>query len=324
MTRRILILLAGLLPAACALADGMIIGWQELYEESQVALLEHRDGRETLHILPKYIGDASEFAWVVPVPAQPEVAASDERLFWDLASLTGPEYRSRDGFLDCSDAIYAVDAAGNGVQVLETNDVGPFTTLTLAADDGAALADSLVAWGYLRPEQEDDVRAVLQDYAQRDWFFVAMRVREPADEPYHGYYDSVTPVALTFDAAAPVYPMLISRVSAAPQTDVYLYAIADRRLAFPGARTTYANRLTASELDAVRRTRPAVGALLETGDWLTKLERTYAPADMTADITLTAAADQTEFRRVIYSGWPVGVGLLGLMLGGLGLRRRRG
>lgn len=323
MKRRILILLAGLLPASLALADGMIIGWRELYEDSQVALLEHRDGRETLHILPKYIGEASEFAWVVPVPAQPEVAASDERLFWDLASLTGPEYRSRDGFLDCSDEIYAVDA-GNGVQILETNDVGPFTTLTLAADDGAALADSLVAWGYLRPEQEDDVRAVLQDYAQRDWFFVAMRVREPADEPYHGYYDSVTPVALTFDAAAPVYPMLISRVSAAPQTDVFLYAIADRRLAFPGARTTYANRLTASELDAVRRTRPAVGALLVSGDWLTKLERTYAPADMTADITLIAAADQTEFRRVVYSGWPLGLGLLGLMLGGLGLRRRRG
>ncbi|MCB1150193.1 DUF2330 domain-containing protein [bacterium] len=321
--RRLFPLLACLLCAATALADGMLIGWDELYESSQTALLEHRDGRETLHILPKYIGAATEFAWVVPVPALPTVAASSEDLFWNLVSLTGPEYRSRDGFLSCNEEYLYADAANGGVDVLETNEVGPFQTLTIAADDGAALADSLVSWGYLRPAQEQDVRDVLQDYVDRDWFFVAMRVREPEDEPYYDYYGRVTPVALSFDAAAPVYPMLISRVSAALRTPLYLYTIADRRLTFPDAATTYANRVTADELGAIRRTYPAVGALLREGEWLTKLERTYAPADMDADIALTAASDQSEFRRVIYSGWPVGLGLMGLMVTGLGLRRRR-
>lgn len=321
--RPVLLLCGCLLAAAPALADGMLIGWDELYETTQVAFLEHDGSRETLHILPKYAGDAAEFAWVVPVPSEPTVTAGDGDVFHQLIWLTQPEYRSRDGFLDCSETYMVADAGNGRVEILEETQVGPYATLVLSADDGAALADMLVDWGYLRPEQETEVRDVLDDYAQRGWYFVAMRVAEPGDEPYYGWYDTVEPVTLDFAATEPVYPLLISRVSAAPQSRVVLYTAADRKLTFPGARTTYANRLTAPELDAVRDRHPALGARLAPGDFLTRLERTYAPSEMTGDLALTAAADQSEFREIVYSGWPVGLGLIGLLLTGLGTRRLR-
>lgn len=330
-----------------ALADGMVLPYwdRELYEPVQVAFLRHDEelGIEHMTVMPKIWGAATDFAWVVPVPALPELAEADPALLEQLSSLSRPRYRSRDGFWNCENQFTADPAAGGRddlVEIVDERIVGIYQTMTLAADDAGALVDSLSAWGFLHEGNLTEVTALLDSYVQDDWYFVAMRVDSTAffeDGPasFGGdkapvpppYYDgpAVQPITFSFAADGLVYPLRISSVSAYEDSEVYLYTAASHRLDFPGAEALYANRLTAGELQAIRRQYPTAGALLKEGDFLTKLHRGYTPQQMTADIVLTRAPDDGEFLPITYSGFPVwSVVFLGTAAGCWVRRRRRG
>jgi hypothetical protein len=134
--------------AVPALADGaMFAPWgYELYETEQIAVVEHdaAAGAETLHVLPGFRTESSGFAWIVPVPALPEVGVSDFDIFQDAVGLTAPVWRSRDETWGCttSDVYYGALDDGNGVDIIDDRLVGIYRTLVLGADDASALADS--------------------------------------------------------------------------------------------------------------------------------------------------------------------------------------
>src|SRR5688500_2616667 len=92
------------LSASAALADGMMVpresDWKArrerayINEPEQKAVVYFSNGRERLIISPGYRGDASEFAWIVPVPARPKVDKVEGALFHELARLVPPPPRS--------------------------------------------------------------------------------------------------------------------------------------------------------------------------------------------------------------------------------------
>jgi len=316
--------------AAPALADGaMIAPWgYELYETEQIAVVSHdaSTATETLRVLPGFRSEASDFAWIVPVPALPQIAVSDLDLFRQAGYLTAPVWRSRDETWGCSESVVYDGALGGGnrVDIIDDRIVGIYRTLVLGADDASALADSLTAWGYLHEGNETAITPVLEDYIARSWYFVAMKIDPEALEDWQmegGYwYGRLSPIRLDFAADAPVYPLTISSLSAAPSSDVILYTIAAMRLTFPGATTLYANRVTDGELQEIRAVYPAFGALLHAGDFVTKLRRSFAPDEMDEDLVLAPDQDDREFHQVFYSGVPLtAVLLLGT---GLWLRLR--
>lgn len=324
-----------LLTAGAALADGMFITppGSFMYEPVQQAFIEWDAAAETeaLTILPAFYGDASGFAWIVPVPGLPQLELADRELFYDLESVTSPVYRWRDGNWNClGDRGYDVVAPSyDGVQIIDSETIGYYQTMILSSDSAPALLDSLTAWGFLHPGNIDAASAAINDYVERSWYFVTMQVDSDAlDEYYYGgyydapyYYGGLDPIRLTFGTAAPVYPMKISAYSAADDTRVHLYLKADHRMTFDGAETYYANRFSAQELAELPYFR-SLHQVFQPGDYLTKLRRGYSPAQMTQDITLVRASSDEEFRLVNYSGWPVTTILL---LGSpvvWGLRRR--
>jgi hypothetical protein len=322
----ILVLAVATFAAVPARADGMMLApWgYELYETGQIAVVCHdaEAGVETLHVLPGFRSEATDFAWIVPVPAVPEVAAADLDLFRQAYVLTAPVWRSRDETWGCSrsDVYYGTDDPGdNGVDIIDDRIVGIYRTLVLGADDATALADSLTAWGFLHEGNEAQTLAVLESYVARSWYFVAMKVDPDAFEDWQmegGYlYGWLTPVRLEFAADEPVYPLEISSLSAAQSSEVILYTVADARLTVPGATTLYANLVNANELQEIRAAYPAFGALLHAGDFVTKLRRIYAPDEMDEDLVLTPDDDGGEFHQVFYSGIP----LTAVMLLGTGL-----
>jgi hypothetical protein len=318
--------------ASSAVADGgMIAPYQyEIYEDTQLAFLRHFEGMEDLHILPKLRSEARAFAWIVPTPAVPTVALSETQLFNELSWMSQPEYRSRDDGWSCSssEADYGIaQPADGGVEILEDSILGDYHVLVLGADDAAALADSLTAWGFLHDGNAAALRPLLDDYVERGWSFTAVRI-DPSlfpdkTPPVEYWYGGLQPLRLTFAATEPVYPLKISSISAAGTSRVVLYAAADRRLDFPGATTTYANRLTEAELTAMRGRYPTAAAFFAAGDFVTKLERPYAPAEMDADLVLETADTQGEYLRIHYSGLPVTAGLLLALAGWMLYRRRR-
>jgi len=310
-TLKILVAVFLFMPAESVLADGMFVAYDPIHETAQLAFIDHDDGVESLHILPMYEGQATEFAWIVPVPSLPTVEESGIQLFYDLANLTSPVYRHRDGFLDCQDMSYGVDVSGrNEVTVHESELVGIYETMIISAVDAVALSDSLIAWGLLREESAEDIQSALDSYVDRGWYFVTMKVSNEDPDPYDVWYGGVHPIELTFASEDLIYPLEISRSSAANVTELVLYVAADHRMDFPGAETAYANKLTAPELTSIRQRHGVLGAQLVPGDFITKLTRTYSPVEMDTDIVLTVVSGDRELREIIYSGWPIGMGIL--------------
>lgn len=336
MTTRFILVacLAGLLGGSTcgtALADGMYVApWgYEIWEPAQLAFISYDAdaGTEELSIMPKFHGDPTDFAWVVPIPALPEVSEADPQLFVELSRLTQPAYRSRDSFWNCEreylTADYGALEGRDGVEIIDEEVVGIYRTMTLGADDATALMDSLTAWGFLHEGNRDEVEPMIRSYVDRDYYFVTMEVDSasiagwyggygkdrprPAGKavaPYYSY-PSLQPVTFSFASAEIVYPLRISAVSAYEVSSVILYVAADHRMTFDGASTGYANRVTAGELSALRGSYPAVGYQLRAGDFLTKLQRRYTPHEMDADVVLGRAKDDAEYLSVYYSGWPL-------------------
>ena len=305
--------------ASLALADGMFIAPRGyfMYEPVQQAFIDWDEEAETeaLTILPSFYGDASSFAWIVPVPGLPQLALADRQLFQELDNLTRPVYRSRDGNWNCSGDYAVYDAAGggqNGVDVINQETIGYFQTMVLSATSAPALLDSLTSWGFLHADNVEAITETITDYVDRSWYFVTMQVDSTAlSEYYNGeyyyydyYYGGLDPITLTFSTPDPVYPMKISAYSADQDTRVHVYLKAAHRMTFDGAETYYANRFTARELDNLDYS-PFLREALRSGDFLTKLRRGYRPSEMTEDVYFTRAGNDEEFVLINYSGWPV-------------------
>ena len=321
------LLLTLLSSAAPVLADGGFFSApeREIWESSQIAFIQLADGLEDLKILPGFNGTATDFAWIVPVPAVPELATADPELFYEAATLTQPVYKHRDAEWGCEQREYAI-MNPDGVQIISEEVVGMYDTMVLGADNPDALADSLTEWGFLHAENIATVTPVLESYVYKGWVFVAMKVNEATLEeelPYlqDYWYGQMQPIRLTFPSEEMVYPLHISSLSSTYRSEVVIYTVGEHRMTYPGAETWYANKISASELSAISSRFPAVGAELAAGDFLTKLVREYSPSQMSADLVLTPAGADDEFRLVNYSGFPLFNLLLGgSLLGWLGMR----
>ncbi len=79
-------------------ADGKVLPRQEVAGPvdmpDQRALLAWHEGVQTLVIETAFVGEGAEFAWVVPLPAKPEVEAASAGTLPAVAALMLPELRS--------------------------------------------------------------------------------------------------------------------------------------------------------------------------------------------------------------------------------------
>jgi len=306
-----------------ALADGMLLTspWYYVQETAQQAILRHEAGAETMTILPHFQGDANQFAWIVPLPAPPQVETADVDLFRELDLMTRPLNRYRDSDWEgCNNTSvdYLVGSEDNGgIQIIDQQTVGYYDVMTVSAEESPALIDSLTQWGFLHDGNIDSAGEAIDHYVQQGWSFATVRIdtvsfHEAFPEDWYGssYRGQLDPLKFTFASAEMIYPLRISAVSAAESSEVVLYVADAHRRHFEGAVTRYANRFTATELAALDY--PRAAAWLQEGEFLTHLRRDYAPQEMTMDLVVERAASDEEYRHIIYSGMPWStLGLLG-------------
>jgi len=208
-----------LIPSTPAFADGGFFAsmGKDIYQPSQKALIFYADGREDLILSVRYEGNASDFAWVVPVPAQPAVDVAGPELFWELAELTRL-------FLPPESAGLSPGAASSlDVTVLEEKAAGPYDVAILAAEDPAALVDWLNSNGYSFPETGEEI---LNEYISRQWYFVASKIR--IEEEATGLAEgTIEPLVLSFRSDSIVYPLRITSLSS-DFCEVLLYVFAEQ------------------------------------------------------------------------------------------------
>jgi hypothetical protein len=204
-----------------ALADGFFASPEELdiFQPSQKALILYEDNREDLILSVKYEGNANEFAWVIPVPAYPDIDVADPDLFWELAVLTSARLPSR-GF-----GCMIMAPAGPPVAVWERMVVGPYDVAILSAQDPAALVDWLNSNGYSFPEEGGDI---LDYYITKEWYFVAMRINT-GEEATGLATGTIEPLKLSFESDEIVYPLKITSLSS-ETSEVLLYVFADQKV----------------------------------------------------------------------------------------------
>ena len=89
-----------------ARADGKVLPpvlvAQEIEMPDQRALLAWKDGVETLVIESSFVGEGTDFAWVVPLPAKPEVEAATRGTLPSVAALMLPVVRPANAAGDMS------------------------------------------------------------------------------------------------------------------------------------------------------------------------------------------------------------------------------
>ncbi|MBN2581726.1 MAG: DUF2330 domain-containing protein [Planctomycetes bacterium] len=206
----------------------------------QQAYLMHFDGMETLCLLSNYRGPKADFAWVIPVPSRPEVTKGNRDILSALEQMTRPKLATRSGPgvpMGCS-----APPAGEvdlGVTVLEAKRLGELESVILSARDGRGLVQWLTGKGFHVP---DKARPVLDEYVQQGFCFVALRfsgtaLRAPAGEDagaspaasgHVGETDGVF-LELRFATEKPFFPLAISSITAAADSEILLLTITEHR-----------------------------------------------------------------------------------------------
>ncbi len=183
-----------------------------------------------------YTGNPSEFAWVVPLPATPTdvVAHETGAVFKALDEATRPTFMISSygggGGGGCGCA--AAGGGGgflstNGVEVEASGQAGVFEWAALTSTGSGALLDWLDQHAYA---VDPDAERILDDYIEQGRHFLAVRVREPAEiRAGGGGWIEIPPLQFTCQTAERFYPMVISQVSAAEDTEVRLYMLAEHR-----------------------------------------------------------------------------------------------
>lgn len=367
-------LIALLAAAAPALADGKIFTTLQHQPAipAQSALIAWDGTRQTLAIETTFTpgstpaSDPAEYAWVVPVPSQPELMAATTGLFPTLRAITGPRIDDgRNGaiWVLLPAALLAVavwmliwlpfplagrivaagfaiivlgiaflpslsrargmeSVASADVEVLSTQAVGSYDTAVIRSDTGDAIAAWLTGAGFTIPPQ---ARPVLDAYAKEGWCFVAARLRAPASAPA----DRIVPhpIAMTFEADAPIYPMRLTGVGASADLQLDLFIFATGKAAIPGFTILESDRVI-RDTNRFRNfdgegpvDHECLASLVGAQRHFTLLRRTLKPAEMSFDIAIgfvpfepERATFYTRYGAVAAAAPKAALALIGLSL----------
>ncbi len=202
-------------------------------------------GQVEMHVQITYSGPSEDFSWIVPVPQVPEIGVTTSALFTQLAITTQPTFtltpvdeghcrEGGGGILTSRDMVLmganesASDADGDypDVTVIDEKAVGPYLTVTLAAETTEALIGWLDENGYDIPSE---LEPVLAPYVAKDAYFVALQLQKGND------VGDLAPLMLTFDAEKAMVPVQLTSVAATDDMRMEAYVLSDGR----GVPTSY-------------------------------------------------------------------------------------
>ncbi len=232
-TGAVLLTALALLTATSAMADGVaafdpkiVLG--DAGTSDQRAVVIHDGNTECLILETKVRDRGKGYAWVIPTPSRTStetIVEVDAALFDVLHTATAPRieyiHPKTKGWGTKAEEPPGAWSARPPVRVWETARIGDYDVTVLTAEESKALADWLAEHGYELPGKPEPV---LASYVERGWAFTAVRVAPGSRQDLA----SLKPLALTFASAEPVYPLMISQLSAVPGvTEILVYVIAD-------------------------------------------------------------------------------------------------
>ena len=148
---------------------------QDIKLPEQRAFLYSSGKTQHMVLSVKYEGAPSEFAWVIPTESQAKVGVQSGAPFHELWKATTPRYPARPQVARASKAPGgSLEGANADVQVLERKVAGPYDIAVLQAKTDGGLYDWLKSNGF---STNATVRQALSSYVDKNWYFVAARIR---------------------------------------------------------------------------------------------------------------------------------------------------
>jgi hypothetical protein len=215
-------------------------GQEPVDQAGEVVVFEvdEEAGETTMHVRVDYEGPASDFAWVVPVPANPETFITTGELFDVLDEATQPAFVTHhrlpstcgidsDADTDADsdvDVAYSygssADTAAGGVRVVSTGTVGPYDQAVLQATDGELLVQWLQDNGFAVP---DGLSPLLDPYTGVGTHFLALRLTKGESA------GALEPLGLTWSGTTPGIPIGLTAVAATDDMPLRVYLLGDHR-----------------------------------------------------------------------------------------------
>ena len=233
-----------------ASADGGYV-WKETFlgqaksggQQVVILFLAHQ---ETLVLQTAYEGELADFSWLIPTPTPvtaDEVGEADPNIYYWLDDLTAPSFYKlthydRGSYFRYDNGGCSCDGSGGGggyraapgggdqdhIEILETILTETYEVTVLETRDAQDLTDWLDQNEYAYPIGS---KAVFDDYIQRGWYFLAVRIRP--SKPGEVVKQSLTPIQISFETDEPILPMHISSISSEPETEILIHLLSTHR-----------------------------------------------------------------------------------------------
>ena len=208
------------------------------------------------HIQIQYTGDPERFAWLVPVPAQPEVSVGSQQLFVNVMNATVPTFTLTTTFDACDDSggwssstssgsgagcgfgggdddsasFDGVGAdAGAGEDTVEQDSDAVWLRQAVGAFDVTVLqpasASDVTIWletnGFL---QDEEAPPILEDYVASGHYFVAVKLQPGAG------VNEIHPLVVRYAGTAPCIPLKLTSIAATEDMSIRAFFLGDRRV----------------------------------------------------------------------------------------------
>lgn len=330
MSRPLLpVLLAALLAPSVAMACGGFFcnNIDPVIQTAERVLFRVNDDDTVTTVVEiQFQGPPTEVGWVLPIPEQIDpsaVGTVSAGLFDDLERLTAPRFLRPVEAVGV-DAAYMTTGCGGcwgpggggdwgggfveptGVEVVGEAVVGPYAVEIITAEDGQNLTLWLQMNGYQIPSS---AAGPMSHYVTSGMTFLGIKLLPDVPE------GPIEAISFTYAADAPMLPLILTSVAAAPDMEVIAYVLADERYApanytdvefdhsvvrwVDDETTDYDEILPlamdyaggqafvteyASPVDVfASQAREASAELLSTGAYLTRFRTMISPTEMTID-----------------------------------------
>ena len=203
-------------------------------------------GNVEAHVQIKYEGEAQKFAWIIPVPALPEVEVGSQPLFGNLMNATVPMFGFTStsmpcggggGPAPCSNPCGRCSGTGGGSaggegfgpgssppaapEVVLRDAVGAFDVAVLEGGTAATVSDWLVQNGY---QQNDAAPQILESYLRQNYLFIAIKLNGRAG------VDEIHPIVIRYPGTEPCVPLKLTAIAAVENMGVRAFFLGRGRV----------------------------------------------------------------------------------------------
>jgi hypothetical protein len=205
---------------------------------NQRVLIIFDKNRETMIVQVKYQGEANKFSWVLPVPSIPEensIITISDSIFSHLHNQTQPKlfiYSTQNnamGTFGAREGGNAESYSDADIIIWEKLRVGPYEIAVISSPTSQALIDWLATNEYDFP---DSAKNIVDFYAQKNWYFVAVRVNvsKQLTKNSSTFQAGLPAIKMTFKTEKPVFPLRISELTSAEKNEIEIYVVTKHRM----------------------------------------------------------------------------------------------